>query len=132
MTFTTCFPPLPTEITIGNSKETILKTLWPLPTVAAVTKTYHCFILPRLQKNSGFATVLKHTSKRFPMLKHTNKRLSYALVKLQETYKCSSTQARDLQTNRFTQKIVWVWTLDIQSVAFSIQISYRLFRLLRL
>ena len=39
------------------------------------------------------------------MLKHTSKRLSYALVQLQETYKCSSTQARDLQTNRFNRKL---------------------------
>jgi len=50
--------------------------------------------------------VLKHTSKRFPMLKHTSKRLSYALVQLQETYKCSSTQARDLQSNKLTGKYV--------------------------
>jgi len=34
MVVTACFPPLPTEKGVGNSKEIILKTLW--------TSTYGC------------------------------------------------------------------------------------------
>jgi len=45
MIVTACFPPLPTDKTVGNSKEAILKHYGPLPTVAAITKSYHCFIL---------------------------------------------------------------------------------------
>jgi len=42
MVVTACFSPC--EQNVGNSKETILKILWTsLPTVVAVTKTYHYF-----------------------------------------------------------------------------------------
>jgi len=61
-------------------------------------------------------------------LKRTGARLS---VQAQfQHHKCSSTQARDLQSNKITKKYVWVWTLDIQSVMFTIQNRNRLLRLL--
>jgi len=39
---------------------------------------------------------------------------------------CSSTTARDFYSNKITKKIIWGWTLDIQSVVFTIQIRYKL------
>jgi len=69
----------------------------------------------------------------------TNKRLQTTQAQLQEIFYCSSTTARyflcsstiarDFYSNRITKKYVWGWTLDIQSVVFTIQIRYKHLRL---
>ena len=62
--------------------------------------------------------LLKHKNKRFPMLKHTRKSLPMLKHK----------RKRLLNKHNY-KKNVWGWTLDIQSVVFSIQISYKILRL---
>ena len=89
-----------------------------------VISDYNCSML---QLARDFK-LLKHTCKRFPMLlntvtrllllKHTSKRLLLLM------------QANNFYSNKITRKYVWGWRLDIQSVVFTIQMRYRLFKTL--
>jgi len=70
------------------------------------------------------------------LIAKTRKRLQTTQAQLQEIsycssttvrdFLCSSTTTRDFYSNRITKKNVWGWTLDIQSVLFTIQIRYGL------
>ena len=88
-----------------------------------VISYYNCSLL----KLARDFKLLKHNCMRFPMLKNKIKRLPM----LKHNWKrllCLSTTSRDFYSNRITKKIVWGWTLDIQSVVFTIQIRYILFK----
>ena len=78
------------------------------------------------------------TSMRLQITQANMQEISYAQAHKQETsnaqaqlQETSNAQAHKQETYNQTNlhKIVWVWTLDIQSVVFTIQISYRLLRL---
>jgi len=59
----------------------------------------------------------------------TIKRLQTTQAQLQEiSYAQAQLQETSIQT-KLQKKYVWGWTLDIQSVVFTIQIRYRLLRL---
>ena len=69
------------------------------------------------------------TSKRLQTTQAQLQEISYAQELNQETSYAQAQLQETSNQNWITKKFVWDWTLDIQSMVFTIQIRYRLLRL---